>query len=145
MANRVSKEMNRYNYLVSEIDAVYHEAALRLGLSDSALNILYAICDNGEGCLLQDISFYTGMSKQTMNSALRKLEKEEIIYLGSLNAKSKKVYLTEKGKRLAGMTAMRVLQIEDEIFASWKKEDVEKYLELTGKYLDCLKERIKEL
>ncbi len=43
------------------------------------------------------------------------------------------------------MTAMRVLQIEDEIFASWKKEDVEKYLELTEKYLDCLKERIKEL
>lgn len=145
MANHVSKEMNRYNYLVSEIDAVYHEAALRLGLSDSALNILYAICDNGEGCLLQDISFYTGMSKQTMNSALRKLEKEDIIYLGSLNAKAKKVYLTEKGKRLVGMTAMRVLQIEDEIFASWKKEDVEKYLELTGKYLDCLKERIKEL
>ena len=62
MANHVSKEMNRYNYLVSEIDSVYHEAALRLGLSDSALNILYAICDNGEGCLLQDISFYTGMS-----------------------------------------------------------------------------------
>ena len=56
MTNRVSKEMNRYNYLVSEIDAVYHEAALRLGLSDSALNILYAICDNGEGCLLQDLS-----------------------------------------------------------------------------------------
>ncbi|RKI42992.1 MarR family transcriptional regulator [bacterium D16-51] len=145
MADCVSKEINRYNYLVSEMDSVYHEAALKLGLSDSALNILYAICDNGEGCLLQDICFYTGMSKQTINSALRKLEKEEVIYLEPLNAKSKKVYLTEKGEKLAGMTAMRILQIEDEIFASWKKEDVEKYLELTEKYLDCLREGIKGL
>ena len=67
---KISKEMKRYNYLVGEIDAVYHEASLKLGLSDSALNILYAICDAGEGCLLQEICFYTGISKQTINSAL---------------------------------------------------------------------------
>ena len=45
MLKKISKEMKRYNYLVGEIDAVYHEASLKLGLSDSALNILYAICD----------------------------------------------------------------------------------------------------
>lgn len=145
MTKNISMEMKRFNYLISEIDSVYHEAALKLGLSDSAMSILYAICDNGEGCLLQEICFYTGISKQTINSALRKLEKEGIVYLELLNAKSKKVYLTDKGKKLAEKTAFRVLQMEDEIFASWKKEDVEKYLELTESYLVHLKEKINEL
>lgn len=145
MTKNISIEMKRFNYLISEIDSVYHEAALKLGLSDSAMSILYAICDNGEGCLLQEICFYTGISKQTINSALRKLEKEGIVYLELLNAKSKKVYLTDKGRELAEKTAFRVLQMEDEIFASWKKEDVEKYLELTESYLVHLKEKINEL
>lgn len=145
MTKNISMEMKRFNYLISEIDSVYHEAALKLGLSDSAMSILYAICDNGEGCLLQEICFYTGISKQTINSALRKLEKEGIVYLELLNAKSKKVYLTDKGREFAEKTAFRVLQMEDEIFASWKKEDVEKYLELTESYLVHLKEKINEL
>ena len=145
MLKKISKEMKRYNYLIGEIEATYHEASLKLGLSDSALKILYAICDVGEGCLLQDICFYTGISKQTINSALRKLEEEKVLYLKPFNAKSKKVYLTDKGRKLAEKTAYRILRVEDEIFASWEKEDVEKYLELTEKYQLCLKEKIKEI
>ena len=143
MLKKISKEMKRYNYLIGEIEATYHEAALKLGLSDSALKILYAICDVGEGCLLQDICFCTGISKQTINSALRKWEEEKVLYLKPFNAKSKKVYLTDKGRKLAEKTAYRILRAEDEIFASWEKEDVEKYLELTEKYQLCLKEKIK--
>lgn len=142
---QISKEMKRYNYLLGEIDATYHEASLKLGLSDSAMKILYAICDVGEGCLLQDICFDTGLSKQTINSALRKLEEEEILYLEPFNAKSKKVYLTDKGRKLTEKTAYRILRAEDDIFASWDREDVEKYLELTEKYLLCLREKIKEI
>lgn len=145
MTKHISREMKRYNYLISEMDSVYHEAAVKFGLSDSAMSILYAICDNGEGCLLHEICFYTGISKQTINSALRKLESEDIVYLEPLNAKSKKVYLTEKGRDLAEKTAFRILQMEDEIFASWKKEDVDKYLELTESYLVHLKEKINGL
>lgn len=145
MTKHISREMKRYNYLISEMDSVYHEAAVKFGLSDSAMSILYAICDNGEGCLLHEICFYTGISKQTINSALRKLESEDIVYLEPLNAKSKKVYLTEKGRDLTEKTAFRILQMEDEIFASWKKEDVDKYLELTESYLVHLREKINGL
>ena len=42
-----SKELRRLNYLMGETNAAYHEAALRLGLSDSAMRILYAVCDRG--------------------------------------------------------------------------------------------------
>ncbi len=142
---QISKEMKRYNYLIGEIEATYHEASLKLGLSDSVARILYAMCDVGEGCLLQDICFYTGISKQTVNSALRKLEVEEILYLEPYNAKSKKVFLTEKGRKLAERTAYRILRAEDEVFASWEKADVDQYLDLTEKYLKCLRAKIKEI
>lgn len=145
MLKKTSREMKRFNYLVGEIDATYHEASLKLGLSDSALMILYAICDAGEGCLLQEICFYTGISKQTINSALRKLEEEDILYLKPFNAKSKQVFLTDKGRKLSEKTAYRIMQAEDEIFASWEKEDVDKYLELTEKYQRCLREKIEKL
>ena len=79
MNNCLSNEMKRYNHLVGEINAVYHEISLNLGLSDSAMVILYSICDNGDSCLLQEISRRSGVSKQTINSAIRKLEKEGII------------------------------------------------------------------
>ena len=56
MREPVSKVMKRYNYLLGELNAVYHEMSLKLGLSDSAMIILYTICDQGERCPLQERS-----------------------------------------------------------------------------------------
>ena len=96
MTNYIAEEMKRFNYLTTEIDAAYHEAALKLGLSDSALLILYTICNCGEACLLHDITRLSGISKQTVNSALRKLEDEGVVYLESFSGRKKKV---SDGKR----------------------------------------------
>lgn len=76
----ISKEMKRYNHLMSEIEAAYHQMSLKLGISDSAMIILYTICDTGDCCLLQDICRRSGISKQTINSAIRKLEAENDIF-----------------------------------------------------------------
>lgn len=73
--------------------------------------------------------------KSYYNSAIRKLEADDILYLEAVSPKSKNVFLTEKGRKLANHTAMRIIQIENDIFASWSKEDVNKYLELTERFL----------
>lgn len=145
MNHYISKEMKRYNHLLGEIDAVYHKAALTLGISDSILKILYTICNIGDDCLLHDICQQTGLSKQTVNSAIRKLEKDELIYLELINGKAKRVCLTEQGKLLAKNTALRIIQIENDIFASWGKADIEKYLELTEKFLIALTDQVNQL
>ncbi len=144
MENRISNEMKRFNHLISEIDATYHEISWKLKLSDSAIQILYTICNNGKDCLLQDICFYTGLSKQTINSAVRKLEAEHVVYLEPVGSKNKKVCLTEDGKRLADQTAGRIIQAENEIFASWEPGDVQKYLDLTEAYLLALRRKATE-
>lgn len=124
---------------------LYHEISLKLGLSDSAMKILYTICDAGDSCLLQEISRRSGVSKQTINSAIRKLEKEGVVYLKSAGSKNKEVCLTDEGKQLAKHTAIRLIEMENDIFASWEKNDVEKYLELTERFLVSLKEKNKNL
>lgn len=138
-----SKELKRYNYLSSEIDAAYHEISSILGLPDSSMIVLYTICDNGDSCLLADIVRNSGISKQTVNSALRKLEADGIIYLESAGARNKTVCLTKQGKELADRTARQIIDVENDIFSSWAQEDVKRYLELTERYLQDLKKRIK--
>ena len=74
-------EIHRINYLTSEMDSIYHQASLRLGISDSVSIILYTIQDKGESCLLSDVYKNSGVSRQTVNSAIRRLEADGVLYL----------------------------------------------------------------
>ena len=138
-------DLNRFNYLQSEIGAAYTEMATALGISDSALQILYTICTFGDTCLLGEILRMTGLPKQTVNSSLRKLEGEGVLYLLSADKRKKSVHLTEKGKTLAASTALRVMEVENAVFDSWTETERETYLALTQKFLTQLKEKSKEL
>ena len=136
-----SKDLKRFNYLARELDAAYHEINVKLKISDSTMLILYAICDHGDSCPLRDIYYQFGISKQTINSALRKLEEEGVVFLEAVDAKNKRVCLTSKGKDVADRTAKRIIEMKNDIFSSWTEEDVEKYLELTERYVHDFRER----
>lgn len=140
-----SESNKRYGYLSSEIEAAYHEASLRLGLSDSAMRILYALCFDGTERLLSDIIRLSGISKQTINSSLRKLEQDGIVYLEMVDHRKKRVCLTEKGRDFAQNSVMKILKIENEIFDSWSKADQDKYMQLTEQFLIAFREKTKEL
>lgn len=75
------KKPRIYAYLSAEITSLYHEAAVKIGISDTVLNILYVLCEKEGQCLQSDIFRLTGISRQTINSAIRKLEKSELVYL----------------------------------------------------------------
>ena len=92
-------EAGQYTYLAGEINALYHKAAVKMGISDSVQNILYVLCEKDGKCLQSEISKLTGISRQTINSAIRKLEKEEIVYLKQGKGRNTILCLTEKGKK----------------------------------------------
>lgn len=143
MDERVSNELKRFNRLVGEIDGLYHDVAVKLGLSDSELNILYAVCGEGDCCPLRDIYHQYGVSKQTINSAIRKMEREGLVYLEVSGGRSKDVRLTDKGKKLAGRTVIPLMELESEIFADWRQNEVEQYLRLAQQYLDAFRKKVK--
>lgn len=138
-------EARRYNRLIAEIDEVYHEVAIRQGFSDSAMAILYALSDNDGRCRLPELIKLSGLNKQTISSALRNLEKDDIVYLEPAGGKSKRVCLTEKGFSTIHETVDRVLDVEKKIYASWSREEWELYVQLTERYLCQLREEMKEI
>lgn len=145
MTWNIKSEARQYNRILSEIDAVYHEIALKQGFSDSIMSILYIIADNDGTCLISELVKQSGLNKQTINSALRKLEEESILYLEAAGGRSKRIVLTEKGTSVVHNTVDRVIAVENKIYSSWKPEEWALYLELTERYLNELKEKMKEI
>ena len=134
-----------FNYLWNEIDAAYHEAALKLGLSDSAMIILSAVCANGDECLLSEVTSNSGISKQTINSSLRKLEADDIIFLEAVGSRKKKICLTKKGKDFVKNTVFKVIEIENNIYNSWSQEECSFYYDLSRRFLDDFRREISKL
>lgn len=51
----MSPALSMFNHIYKEFNEIYHEATLKMGLSDSAFDILYSIVDLGDGCSQSDI------------------------------------------------------------------------------------------
>lgn len=139
------QKVKRFNCVVNEINEIYHDAAERMGISNSALNILYVICENGDRCLQSEIYKQTGISRQTINSAIRKLEKDGTVYLEQGQGRNTIVCLTDAGKETADRKIRPIIRIEDEIFDEWTEQEARMYQDLTERYRDSLKEKLDDL
>ena len=121
---------HEYNAIESLIGCAYHEAALKMHLADSELCILYTLHTHGPGCLQSTLYKETGLTKTTVNSALKKLEKGGTLYLTPGPGRNTRVYLTESGAQLARDTAGRLMELENRIYASWTPEEQALFLRL---------------
>lgn len=145
MKKNTLERLHHINYLVAETNALYHQASFKLGISDSVMHALYTIYDSKNSCLLSDIYKQSGISKQTVNSAIRKLEKEEILYLEQDTGRGKRIYLTDKGKNYVEKTVARLFTAEYEAFATWTEEEINTHIHLMEKYVDSFQCQVKKL
>lgn len=77
----------------------------------------------------------TGISKQTVNSAIRTLEADGVIFLVPYEGRSKKIVLTDKGEELVRNTVARLFAAEARVFAGWSTEETDCYLHLIEKFV----------
>lgn len=133
-----------YAYLSAEITSLYHEAAVKMGISDTVLNILYVLCEREGQCLQSDIFRLTGISRQTINSAIRKLERDGLAYLKQGEGRNTLVCLTEKGRDFSAEKVRPLFQIENKIWNEWTVDEQERYLLFTQKYRDSFKKYLYE-
>lgn len=137
--------IHKINYLTTEMNALYHHASLKLGISDSISIVLYNIYDEGDECLLSDIYKKSGINKQTINSAIRSLEKEGILYLTQHNGRAKNVILTDYGKEYVRQTVAKLYQAEAKAFDSWSDDEISAYIGAMEKYKECLRRQIENI
>ncbi len=145
MTENRSREIHRINYLTSEMNALYHQASVKMGISDSVSVILYNLYDAGGTCLLRDICTFSGISKQTLNSGLRSLEAKQLLCLEQHNGRLKRVVLTPAGMEYAKATVARLFQAEMRTFDSWTEDEIRTYIQLQEKYAVCLRQQIEML
>ena len=137
--------IHKINNFITVLNALYHRASVKLGISDSVFVVLYEIFDEGDECLLTEIYKKSGISKQTVNSAIRKLEEDGILYLAHFKGKNKKVMLTEKGKAYLEQTAARIYEAECRAFAGWTVAEMEEYLRLTEKFAESFRQQVQAM
>ncbi|AWI03420.1 MarR family winged helix-turn-helix transcriptional regulator [Clostridium drakei] len=138
-------DTHQINYLTTEMKALYHQSSLKLGISDSRSIVLYSIYDAGGECLLSDVYKKSGITKQTINSAIRALEADDILYLEQYMGRFKKIILTEKGKDYTNQTVARLFEAELRTFDTWTREEINTYIRLMKKHADCFRQQIEKL
>ena len=145
MNTKLFDKIHKINYLAAELDALYHQASLKIGMADSVMCVLYAIHENGESCLLSDIYKQSGISKQTVNSAIRKLEDDGILYLEQYKGKAKMVLLTDKGKQYVAETVSRLCEAEIAALETWTAAEIDTHISLLEKYVTSFKAQAEKL
>lgn len=141
-AKYVAREFSRID---KELDDLYHEVALKMGVSDSAFTIFYIIGELGDGCMQRDICCRAYASKQTIHSSIRRLEEEGYLYLRQGKGRDKHIFLTRKGKTFMEQCICPVMQMEEEAFGDMEPEERGQYLRLAEKYVSGLCRRMKTI
>lgn len=140
-----TEKLHRINYLAAEVEWLYHQAAVRLGMADSTMRVLYIIYDHGEDCLLSCVYKEAGISKQTVNSALHRLEEQGVLWMESCGGRGKRVLLTEAGKDYVDRTVGRLFRAECELLAGWREEEIDEHIRLMAKYNESFRSKLEKL
>lgn len=134
-----------YNEIIGMIESSYHKAARKMGLPDSEMGILYVLSSYPQGCNQSTIYHEAGLTKSTANSALKKMEKSGILCITPAVGRNTWVSATEKGKALMEQTVRHVIEMENEIYASWSESEQDLFLQLNRNFAEKLAERVEKL
>ena len=141
--SHLRQQLHTYNAIYKETDALYSELARRSGLSDCAFWLLYSLRDTEGICRQKDICGQWTLSKQTVNSALTRLESQGLILEPEAgNAKSKRILLTDKGDRFAEQHIDQVFELEQRVLHRMGEAAVEAMLDTNRCYLELFREEI---
>ena len=137
--------MKEFNRIFKECNHIYHDIALKLGLSDSGFDILYTLCEIGDGCLQKDICDATMLSKQTIHSSVQKLAKDGYLSLQPGKGRDLHIHLTPAGKALMEEKIAPAIQIENLAFTDMTDDEQAEFLRLNRKYADSLRKHAAQL
>lgn len=125
-----------------KVQALYHDIALQVGLSDSAFWVFYCLCASTEIHTQNSIAEWSCMPKQTINSAINKLVAADYLQLEkAVSARnSKYVHLTEKGRAFCKKNVMPIINAETKAFSRLSGEEYQAFLAVYEKQLLFLQE-----
>lgn len=147
MDDRLQQQLQLLNRLYKESEHVYSRLASKLGMTDTAFWVLYAIT-HAEGPMTQnDLCGGFFFPVQTIHSAISNLRRDGLLELqvipGTKNRKA--IILTEKGKAFAAATISKADEIGKNALLCFSAEERKLYLSLFKRHIEYLKSEEKRV
>ena len=135
--NRAHKRMN----------VIYHDYAKAAGISDAAFWLMYSLYEKGGPCTQTELCQIWFFTPQTINSALKSLEKQGLITLDFApnSRKNKQFFFTEDGKQLVKEKIIPLVQAEEQSFLRLDEQERNALLTITQKHIGILEEEINRI
>lgn len=129
-----------------EQESIYHHAAVRFGISDTVMWILYNIYESKEIYTQQELCKKCFCPKQTVNTAVTNLVKNGYVRLEMIpgTRNQKKILLTQKGIELAQNTTEYVKAAELRAYGMLSKEELRMLLDVNQKLTSYLREEMEK-
>ena len=135
----IDERLAEYNNIFKKNEEIYRSLTRKLNLSECSFWILYTIRTESSMPFQNEICASLHQPKQTINSALKKLEADGYIMLTPGNdLRSKQISLTERGVVLCEKTVDLVIKIEKYALTGLSNEEIKLFFSLFNKYTNLL-------
>lgn len=134
----VDERQKTLNNLEKDLDGLFTRAAARMGLSDSAFDILYALDVYGDGCSQKDLCERCWMGKQTINSSIKRLCQQGVIEKTPGPGRTTVISLTPAGHALVAEKVRPIIEAETAAMHALSSEELTLAINLMTRYRDAL-------
>lgn len=138
----INDRLKQLNGMLCEIDSLYQSLLATKNVSDSEFVVMIAILSLGEGCLQKDIAETSYMSKKTINSTIKKLEKEKYIRLKAGKYPNMHIFLTPQGLEHVKNNVLPIIDVENKVLNSMSDDEFERLIIGSTKYISLFKEQV---
>lgn len=147
MKENLEQQLQVLSRLYKEADRIYKNLALHFRMTDTEFWILYAISHMDGPITQNDLCNEFFFPVQTINSAIGKLSKKELIELKVIpkTRNRKEILLTKKGEKFINETIGKADEIERNAFLKFTEEEREQYLSLFKRHIENLKNEEKRM
>lgn len=146
MKNKVPQQILWFNQMYKEYNDIYQQAARHFNMPTVSFWLIYVLRQKSV-CTQKDFMEQLYYPKQTINSALKLLEKQEYVTLerSEEDRRSKLIHLTDKGLAFAKDTADKIICAENAAFLSFADSEREMFLSLFERLSSALNEEMQKV
>ena len=141
---KIGNKLKQLNSILSEVDNIYQTLLKANNVSESEYIVMFAINELGEGCSQKDISENGYASKKTINSTIKKFEKDGHIELKPAKYPSMQIFLTEKGKRFMQDNIIPILRLESTVLDDVPENEFEALANCYKKHLSAFRSHVEK-
>ncbi len=125
MTIEIGYKLKQLNAMLSELDNIYQSLLKANNVSESEFIVMFSINELGEGCSQKDIAACSYISKKTVNSTVKKFEKDGYITLKAAKYPNIQIFLTDKGRKFMEESIMPIIQVENKVLENMTDNEFE--------------------